>query len=297
VTVATDTTDPEVIFPQGFDPRWESEMTDKGYLSDVVVRLEDGSRFLVNFIDPVRLSQDLQSEAEAGSPYFAEPGMIVVPQVTRDSIVTAVQRLNAEGFFETLRPLTQPVPHPFERIKAGETLLAHARTLTQDEARSVLEAAATTFEQSRKIAAACEKSALIFLGRTKEELGERQEALQAFNQAIEIDPDDDVPLVQRGLLLYACSEEAALDDFRKAISRGTDFVWPYYYLARHHFAAGDRDEGIRLSKKALENANREDVASDLRNWIREADLVPNGRTHVYQLSITPEDAFHSTLAA
>jgi hypothetical protein len=103
--VATHTTNPEIVFPPGFDDRWEAEMTDKGYLSHVVVHFEDGQRFLVNFIDPVRLSQDLQAETESGSPYFAEPGLIVVPRVTRDSIRTAVDGLKDEGFFEALKPI------------------------------------------------------------------------------------------------------------------------------------------------------------------------------------------------
>ena len=104
--MATHTAEPEVIFPEGFDARWEAEMTDKGYLSDVVVRLEDGARYLVNFFDPVRLSQDLQVLTESGSPFVAEPGLIVIPEVTRDAILTAIQGLNAAGFFETLKPLS-----------------------------------------------------------------------------------------------------------------------------------------------------------------------------------------------
>jgi hypothetical protein len=103
--VTTTATDHEVIFPQGFDARWEAEMTDKGHLGDVTVRFEDGSRIRVNFVDPVRLGQDLHSEAESGSPYFAEPGLIVVPRVTKESIHRAVDGLACEGLFENLRPL------------------------------------------------------------------------------------------------------------------------------------------------------------------------------------------------
>jgi hypothetical protein len=103
--MATHVDDPEIVFPQGFDARREAEMSDKGYLSNVAVRFEDGSRFLVNFIDLVQLSQDLQAESESGTPYFAEPGLIVIPQVTREILRTAVVGLRRERFFESLRPI------------------------------------------------------------------------------------------------------------------------------------------------------------------------------------------------
>lgn len=103
--MAATTTGPEIPYPPGFDSRRESEMTDKGYLNEVVVRLDTGSKFLLNFIDPIRLAQDLQAEEESGSPFFAEPGLVVVPRVTRESVQRAVAGLAESGFFETQKPL------------------------------------------------------------------------------------------------------------------------------------------------------------------------------------------------
>ena len=108
--MATTTIGPEIVYPPGFDDRRESEMTDKGYLNRVVVRVDTGSRFLLNFIDPVRLAQDLQAENESGSPFFAEPGLVVVPRVTRESIRRAVAGLAGSGFFETQKPLSAGDP-------------------------------------------------------------------------------------------------------------------------------------------------------------------------------------------
>ena len=79
-------------------------MADKGYLSNVRVRSAAGPTYVVNFIDPVRLQQDLAAEAEAGVPYFAEPNLVVLTEVTRDVIETAVNRLWDEGFFLSLKP-------------------------------------------------------------------------------------------------------------------------------------------------------------------------------------------------
>jgi hypothetical protein len=96
---------PRLIFPEGFDARWESEMTDKGYLSEVIVQLEDGPRYQVNFIDPVRLRQDLDSETKSERPYYAEPGLIIVPEVTMQAIRRAVDGLWQDDFFDHLKPL------------------------------------------------------------------------------------------------------------------------------------------------------------------------------------------------
>lgn len=111
--MAVDANRPEIIYPQGFDVRWESEMVDKGYLNGVIVRFGDDSRFLLNFIDSIRLAQDLECEVESGSPFVAEPGMIVVPTVTKEVIRRAVEGLVKARFFETLKPLdAEAARHP-----------------------------------------------------------------------------------------------------------------------------------------------------------------------------------------
>ena len=95
---------PVVIFPEGFDDRWEYEMQLKGYLSNVGVQLHDGRRYLVNLIDPIRLAQDLARETAAGRPFFAEPGLIVLPEMATQSNIDAIDSLWREGYFEGLMP-------------------------------------------------------------------------------------------------------------------------------------------------------------------------------------------------
>src|SRR5271166_6440283 len=103
--MATDTKSFTIHFPDWFDDRaaWEAE--DKGWLPGVTVELADGSRYPVFFYDPVRLSQDLEVDVSQGRPYAAEPGLIVLPQVTRAAIGEAVRQLVGTGFFDHLRPL------------------------------------------------------------------------------------------------------------------------------------------------------------------------------------------------
>jgi hypothetical protein len=94
-----------VHFPEDYDAQSEYETPSRGYLSEVVVELEDHSRYKLFFIDPVRLQQDLAGEIELGQPYFAEPNLIVLPQVTTASVRQAVEGLVREKFFQHLKPL------------------------------------------------------------------------------------------------------------------------------------------------------------------------------------------------
>src|SRR5262245_40154856 len=94
-----------ISYPEGYDDRLEFETPSKGYLRDVVVSLEDGSSYKLFFIDPVRLEQDLQADVANGREYYAEPGMVVLTEVTTESIHKAVSGLWREGFFRWLKPL------------------------------------------------------------------------------------------------------------------------------------------------------------------------------------------------
>lgn len=99
----------KVVFPDGFHDRAAFEMPAKGWLS-AQVEMKDGRLFSVHFSDPCRLRQDLEESVRAGRPYFAEPGLIVLPEVTTDTVKTAVQTLCERGFFDQLRPCRAAEP-------------------------------------------------------------------------------------------------------------------------------------------------------------------------------------------
>jgi len=95
-----------ISFPEGYDDRAEFETPSKGYLRGVVVNFEDGSNYKLFFIDPIRLQQDLEADVANGREYYAEPGMIILPEVTAQTIRKAVSGLWREGFFQWLKPLS-----------------------------------------------------------------------------------------------------------------------------------------------------------------------------------------------
>lgn len=90
-----------------FGERDEFEVQCKGWLGTASVLLRSGRRIPVFFYDPVRLAQDLESEREAGRPFIAEPGMIVLEEVTRANMENAVKHLAESGFFDHFRPSEQ----------------------------------------------------------------------------------------------------------------------------------------------------------------------------------------------
>lgn len=102
---------PIVIFPDWYDDRAKAETPLKGWLSQVVVEVEDGSRYPVSFIDPVRLQQDMEEYAKQGTCYFSEPGLIVLSEVTTNAVRQAVVELWRQGYFEHLKPLGPATSH------------------------------------------------------------------------------------------------------------------------------------------------------------------------------------------
>lgn len=93
---------PKLVFEFGFGPREEFEAKARGYLHHVLVELPDHSKYRVVFYDNVRLTQDLEEESRQGRPFVAEPGMIVVPEVTREHMLFAVAQLYKAGYFTQL---------------------------------------------------------------------------------------------------------------------------------------------------------------------------------------------------
>ena len=93
---------PRVIFPEGFDERAAFETPLKGWLK-AQVELQDGCRYAVYFSDPIRLQQDLDEAVQSERPCFAEPGLIILPEVTVKAIQDAVQFLCKQGFFASLK--------------------------------------------------------------------------------------------------------------------------------------------------------------------------------------------------
>lgn len=103
---------PSLSFETPFDERAQFEARAAGYLSGVLVEQSDGSAYHVVFYDCTRLAQDLEYEVSTGRMCVADPGMIVLPEITLDNIRIAVEKLTREGYFDSLKPSRGPNPGP-----------------------------------------------------------------------------------------------------------------------------------------------------------------------------------------
>jgi len=90
-----------LYFEGGFDEREAAEVFARGYRSHVWAELDDGSRYQVTYYDVTRLAQTLQDDCAANEhPFFTEPGLIIVPEVTFANMEAAARALAAQGFFQ-----------------------------------------------------------------------------------------------------------------------------------------------------------------------------------------------------
>ncbi len=103
--MATDVAGYTIVMPAWYDDRAEAEAPAKGYLPDVEVQMAGGQRSRLYFIDPVRLQQTLEDDTRDGRPYFSEPGLVVVPEVTTEAIHKAIAGLFRDGYFRRARSL------------------------------------------------------------------------------------------------------------------------------------------------------------------------------------------------
>lgn len=93
---------PKIVFRYPFDALAAHDAEARGYIGYATVELRDGRRYPVVFYDPSRLQQDLEVETGEGRAFIAEPGMIVVPEVTLVRMQDAVLHLYQNGFFNSL---------------------------------------------------------------------------------------------------------------------------------------------------------------------------------------------------
>ena len=94
---------PRLVFAHDVDDR---DMAPHGYRGDVVVELADGEAFPVYFYEPDAVREELDARIRSGFGRFvAEPGLVVIPEITLDGMKSSVLELIEVGYFTHLRPV------------------------------------------------------------------------------------------------------------------------------------------------------------------------------------------------
>lgn len=93
---------PRFVFEHDVDER---DMAPHGYRGDVVVELADGGSYPVYFYEPDAIREELEARGRSGFGQFvAEPGLVVIPEITLAAMKSSVLELIEIGYYAHLRP-------------------------------------------------------------------------------------------------------------------------------------------------------------------------------------------------
>src|SRR5947199_8918758 len=98
---------PRLVFPEGFTEHDELEMERKGFVY-AFLECEDGRRYQVMFIDPVRLAQDVEATLQSGQSYYYEFGQVVVPEITIPALTKSIPHRVEERYLERHLAVREP---------------------------------------------------------------------------------------------------------------------------------------------------------------------------------------------
>ncbi|MBY0525775.1 MAG: hypothetical protein K2R98_20450 [Gemmataceae bacterium] len=83
----------------------ERDIAPHGYRGDVVVEFATGEIFPVYFYEPDAVREELASNVKWGfARFLAEPGLIIIPEISVANMKSSVSALIETGYFTHLRP-------------------------------------------------------------------------------------------------------------------------------------------------------------------------------------------------
>jgi hypothetical protein len=103
----------KIIYYEEVSDNYFLDKKDRGYLSISRVELPDGKQYPLYFYD----ATILKSSFDRGRRFFAKPGLIIIPEITKEHMENAVEELYEQGYFDHLRPMT------------GKLLVEHGQNL------------------------------------------------------------------------------------------------------------------------------------------------------------------------
>ena len=202
-----------------------------------------------------------------GAGYFILALMYTTLRLGRiaDALVLADKIISAE------------VVHPELLYKVATILLGSRHVIDETEGSKPVttkaaEAIQRAFELEQQVpenqrVQSATIGGLVNLGMCYRELGKNELALEAYNRALGLDPQNDAALVGRGLLRFLTDQKLAMEDFRQALDRGTRSVWPHYFYAFFLLESGRFDECVRVCRAGLQRTSDPSVIAEFYEWI------------------------------
>ncbi len=100
---------PRLVFSHELDNGYG--IAPHGYRSDVTFELCKGVGFPVAFYEATAICEELQAREKHGlGAFVAEPGLLVVPTISIESMKIVVKELVEIGYFTHLLPIGQKTP-------------------------------------------------------------------------------------------------------------------------------------------------------------------------------------------
>jgi hypothetical protein len=94
---------PRLVLPEEYDDLDWSQITEKGWF-EAEVELENSGKYKLNYYDPIRLKQDIDYYLSKGERYFDLPNLVVLPEITLNTIKESIRSLWEKGSFELFKP-------------------------------------------------------------------------------------------------------------------------------------------------------------------------------------------------
>lgn len=86
----------------------DRDIAPQGYRGDVVVKFADGKSFPLFFFEPTAVKEDLDGQITSGlGGFVAEPGLVVIPEISVANMKSAVSQLIEIDYFAHLRPVAE----------------------------------------------------------------------------------------------------------------------------------------------------------------------------------------------
>ncbi len=108
---------PRLVFAHDVSDR---DLAPHGFRGDVFVELADGGIFPVYFYEPDAIREELGARIRSGFGQFvAEPGLVVIPEITLDRMKSSVLELIEIGYFTHLTPAYSKCQEQHESVGEG----------------------------------------------------------------------------------------------------------------------------------------------------------------------------------
>lgn len=89
-------------FEFGFDAYDDAA---RGYCSHVLVTIENGNTYRIEFDTPDNVQSELRQRLKIGEPCFYAVGLIIIPEITLEYMQKSVEFLVGQDYFESLQPI------------------------------------------------------------------------------------------------------------------------------------------------------------------------------------------------